>query len=57
VPEFQLATEIARKVLPRSVPHQDAVYNTSRVGFFITAMMLGDYTNLSLAMEDLLQSP
>lgn len=57
VPEFQLATETARKVLPRSVPHQDAVYNTSRVGFFITAMMLGDYTNLSLAMEDLLHQP
>lgn len=57
VPEFKLATETARKVLPRSVSHSDAVYNTSRVGFFITAMLLGDYTNLSLAMEDLLHQP
>lgn len=57
VPEFELATEKSRKVLPRRVSHRDAVYNTSRVGFFITAMLLGDYTNLSLAMEDLLHQP
>ncbi len=57
VPEFELSTSIARKVLPHDVPHKDAVQNTGRFGFFITSMLTGDYSLLAMAMEDLLHQP
>lgn len=56
-PEFELKTREARKVLPQEVAHGDAVLNTGRFGFFIAALLTGDYTHLSFAMEDLLHQP
>lgn len=57
VPEFELPTSDSRKVLPTEVSHRDAVQNTGRFGFFIAAMLTGDYRHLSFAMEDLLHQP
>jgi len=57
VPEFELPTSDSRKVLPSEVSHRDAVQNTGRFGFFIAAMLTGDYRHLSFAMEDLLHQP
>ena len=57
VPEFELSTSVARKVLPHDVSHQDAVQNTGRFGFFMTSMLTGDYSLLATAMEDLLHQP
>lgn len=57
VPEFELATSTARKVLPAHVAHTDAVYNTGRYGYFIASLLTGDYSSLGLAMEDLLHQP
>lgn len=57
VPDFELATALARKALPKNISHRDAVRNTGRFGFFMTAMALGEYEHLSLAMEDLLHQP
>lgn len=57
VPEFELPTSASRKVLPLEVSHRDAVQNTGRFGFFIAAMLTGDYRHLSFAMEDLLHQP
>lgn len=57
VPAFELATSTARKVLPRELPHQDAVKNTGRFGFFMASIFTGDYTNLKYSMEDLLHQP
>lgn len=57
VPDFELATAAARKVLPAQVSHKDAVYNTGRYGYFIASLLTGDYNSLDLAMEDLLHQP
>lgn len=57
VPEFELSTSAARRVLPQMTPHRDAVQNTGRFGFFVAALLTGDYRCLSLAMDDLLHQP
>lgn len=57
VPEFELATADARRVLPRKVSHKDAADNTGRFGFFIASLLTGDYRHLAFAMEDLLHQP
>ena len=57
VPEFELPTSMARKVLPHEVLHRDAAQNTGRFGFFIASMLTGQYEHLSFAMEDLLHQP
>lgn len=57
VPNFELETSKARKVLPPEVLHRDAVINTSRFGYFVASMLTGDYSSLYLAMEDKLHQP
>jgi homoserine kinase len=57
VPDFELATSEARKVLPSLINHKDAVNNTGRFGFFMTSLLTGDYRFLSVAMEDFLHQP
>lgn len=57
VPEFILSTDDARKVLPSEVSYSDAVNNAGRFGFFMASMLTGDYSRLSLAMEDLIHQP
>jgi len=57
VPDFELATSAARKVLPSKVSRQDAVFNTGRFGLFMTAILTGDYRLLGEAMEDRLHQP
>ncbi len=57
VPDFELATSLARKVLPATIRHTDAVNNTGRFGFLMTSLLTGDYRFLSIAMEDFLHQP
>lgn len=57
VPEFELPTAQARRVLPDLVTHHDAVQNTGRTALFVSAMLLGDYRQLRFAMEDVLHQP
>ncbi len=57
VPDFELATSAARKVLPALVPHQDAVFNAGRFGLLMTSLLTGEYQFLKLAMEDRLHQP
>ena len=38
VPEYELATDISRSVLPKEVPIQDAVFNAKRLAMFIQAI-------------------
>ncbi len=52
VPEFELATQAARAVLPREVSRHDAVFNVSRVALFLGALANKDYSFLRAAMED-----
>ncbi|MFA0752018.1 MAG: hypothetical protein SLRJCFUN_002421 [Candidatus Fervidibacter sp.] len=57
IPDFELATEKARQVLPPQVPLQDAVFNVSRVALLVAALATGDIGSLREAMEDRLHQP
>ncbi len=57
IPDFELATEKAREVLPPQVPLQDAVFNVSRVALLVAALATGDIGSLREAMEDRLHQP
>ena len=57
VPDFELATDIARSVLPKEVPLKDAIFNAQRVGMFIQAVNNGDSELMKLALQDRLHQP
>jgi homoserine kinase len=57
VPDFALATERARRVLPSTVPLADAVHNQARLGLLIGALASGRVELLGEAMEDRLHEP
>ncbi len=52
IPEFNISTEYARKILPLFVSHSDAVFNCSRVAFLVSAIIKKNFDLLKLAMED-----
>ena len=57
IPDFTLSTELARGVLPQTVPLKDAVFNASRAALLTASMLTGDMDNLELAMQDRLHEP
>ncbi len=57
IPEFNLSTKAARKVLPESVPFSDAVFNVSRTALLIGALCTGELKLLLHALEDRLHQP
>ena len=52
VPNFELSTEKARAVLPKTVSRQDAIFNVSRASILLGALTQGDEALLALAMDD-----
>ena len=57
VPDFELSTRQARKVLPRNVSMHDAIFNVSRASMLIAALVEGREDLLSLAFDDALHQP
>ena len=57
VPDFTLATKVARRVLPESVDLSAAVFNMSRSSLLVAAMATGDLDLLPVSMEDRLHQP
>ncbi len=57
IPEYELATDISRSVLPKEVPMQDAVYNAQRMGMFVQAVHTKDSALMKLALKDRLHQP
>lgn len=57
IPEFNLSTKAARKVLPETVPFADAVFNVSRTALLIGALCTGELNLLLHALEDRLHQP
>jgi homoserine kinase len=57
VPDRQLATSEMRRVLPASVPMEDAVFNAARVGLAVVAFATGELSWLAAATEDRLHQP
>ncbi|MBQ7068743.1 MAG: homoserine kinase [Synergistaceae bacterium] len=52
VPDFQVHTEDARKILPESVPFRDAVFNVSHASILCAAWAMGRWDLLRVGMED-----
>jgi homoserine kinase len=52
VPARQLPTVKARSVLPRTVPHEDAVYNVQRTALLLAAIQSKDEELLKEALHD-----
>lgn len=57
VPDFTVSTTAARRALPESVPHRDAVFNVGRAGLLLGALATGEYHLLRVAMQDRLHQP
>ncbi|BFH61191.1 homoserine kinase [Paenibacillus azoreducens] len=57
IPEFQLSTSEARKVLPDKISRKDAVYNISRSSLLVAALCQGRLDLISRAMSDRLHQP
>ncbi len=56
-PQHPLKTEVARRVLPESVPIVDAVSNLQNTALTILAFITGDYQILTRSLSDRLHQP
>lgn len=52
IPQRELRTQDARRVLPRTVSLEDAVFNISRACALVGSLMTGEYDALDWATED-----
>lgn len=57
IPDYEVSTEAARKVMPREIPHADGVFNTSHSTAVLAALISGDMDLLGQAMKDRLHEP
>jgi homoserine kinase len=57
IPDFELSTEIARSVLPKEVPMQDAIFNLKKSAMLIDALYNKDEELLKLSLKDKLHQP
>lgn len=57
IPEYELATDISRSVLPEEVPMKDAIYNAQRMAMFVEAIHTKDAELMKLALKDKLHQP
>lgn len=57
IPEYELSTGIARKILPTLYNRQDCIYNISRAPLLIMAMITSDYELLSKVVDDKIHQP
>jgi homoserine kinase len=57
IPNFEVSTEAARKVMPKEIPHSDGVHNTAHVAMTLAAFLAGRYEFLACGMQDRLHEP
>jgi len=57
VPDFELSTRSARKVLPKHISMKDAIFNISRASMLIAALVEGREDLLPLAFDDAIHQP
>ncbi|MBC8081317.1 MAG: homoserine kinase [Gorillibacterium sp.] len=57
IPEFQLSTEKARKVIPQTLALGDAVFNIGHSNLLVAALCTGRYASIRLAMKDVIHQP
>lgn len=52
IPDYELATDISRSVLPQEVPMTDATFNLRRTAMFVEALHTKDADLMKLALQD-----
>jgi homoserine kinase len=57
IPEYEIITEEARKVLPSMVSLKDAIFNLQRASLMVAALINRDFEKLRVAAEDKLHQP
>lgn len=57
IPDYELATDISRSVLPKEVSMKDATFNTRRVAMLMEALHTKDAELMKLALQDKLHQP
>lgn len=57
IPTFELSTEKARGVIPKTIPHKDAVFNLARAALLAGSFVTGDLQNVGVAVGDCLHQP
>lgn len=57
IPDYELATDISRSVLPKEVALSDATFNTRRTAMFVEALYSRDAELMKLALQDKLHQP
>lgn len=57
IPDYELASDISRSVLPHEVPLKDATFNSRRTAMFIEALHTKDVELMRLALQDKLHQP
>lgn len=57
IPDYELATDISRSVLPKEVSMKDATFNSKRTAMLIQALHTKDAELMKLALQDRLHQP
>ncbi len=57
IPNFELSTAEARRVLPDSYSRQDAIFNTAHLGMLLRALATGQPDWLRTALQDRIHQP
>ncbi len=57
IPDYELATDISRSVLPEMVQLKDAIFNLRRTAMFVSALYTKDEHLLKLSLKDKLHQP
>jgi homoserine kinase len=57
IPDFELSTAEARRVLPDQVSRADAIFNTAHLGLLLRALETGRGDWLKAALQDRLHQP
>ncbi|NJM68459.1 MAG: homoserine kinase [Acaryochloris sp. RU_4_1] len=57
IPDFELKTDLARNVLPKTCSYEDAIFNAAHVGLLIKGLEQGKPTLLQTALQDKLHQP
>ncbi len=52
IPDFYLSTKKARNVLPKFVPHKNAVFNVAHAAFMASAVSKGDFSAFGVGCKD-----
>ena len=57
IPDFELSTAEARKVLPSNYSRADAIFNTAHMGLLMRALEIGNGEWLKAALQDRIHQP